>query len=60
MEMDPPEPEPAVEPDLPAAGHLVHEEPAVESAAAWTARKQLATHVKGPKDDVPRKFGGRT
>lgn len=41
----------------PAVRSAVAEEPAVESAAARTARRQLATHIRGPKDDAPRIFG---
>lgn len=39
--------DPAVEPE-------VHGEPTVDRAAAATARRQLATFIRGPEDDASR------
>ena len=58
--MDPPATEPdwsAGELDSPADDPAVPEEPAVETAATRNARRQPATHIMGPEDDVPRRYG---
>lgn len=35
---------------------VVPEERALKSVAGWTTRRQLATHIRGPEDDVPRRY----
>lgn len=55
---------PAIEPDFlvdepgsPAVDPAVPEEPAVETVVTRSARRQLATYLKGPEDDVPLRYG---
>ena len=58
-ETDPPAAEPdwvAGDQDSPAEDPSEPDEHAGEAAAARTARRQLATHIKGPEDDAPRRY----
>lgn len=54
MKLDPPEPEPADEPDLTAAQSAIPEELAAEPVDVPFARRQLATYIRGLEGDVPR------
>lgn len=44
---------------VPTAEPVVPEESPVEPVAARTARRNLATHIRGPKDDIPGSYGER-
>lgn len=60
-QLDPLKLEPIGESDLPVptAEPAVPEEPPVEPVAARTARRNLATHIRGPKDGIPGSYGDR-
>lgn len=55
--MDPLNPISESEPVEPAVKPEVFEEAAVETAPARSARRNLATYIRGPEDNTPQKYG---